>query len=69
MGDNSVDNHGITAGAEVWVAARRPSRLAGLYGRVIECDESTGEILVELSRGRCEWMRAELVVPVYGAEL
>ena len=57
MGDNSVENVGIVEGCEVWIAAHRPSRLAGCYGKVIELDEELGDVLLDLGGGRAEWVR------------
>jgi hypothetical protein len=59
----------IVEGAEVWIAAARPSSIAGRYAHVVEVYAPTREVLVDLGDRRLAWVRIDDVVPAYGGEL
>ena len=61
-----MDNQGLMPGAEVWIASDHPQRLAGRYAKVVEVDLLAEEALVQLGRGRVEWVALDRLVPGYG---
>ena len=74
MGDDFDDLRGryeapkrtVEIGDEVWVAAHRPARLAGRYGRVLTYEGS--DVLIHFGGRQVEWVPERDVMPGYGVE-
>lgn len=62
----SVDNPGLSVGAEIVIATRRPYRLAGRRGTVIELDLMTEKARIALGHGESVWIRTVDAIPAYG---
>jgi hypothetical protein len=57
----------VQIGDEVWVAAHRPARLAGRYGRVLTYEGA--DVLIDFGRRLVEWVPERDVMPAYGGEV